>query len=98
MAKAITKAEHIRRFLAKKPKATAQECLEVLSQSGIEITKQMFYSVRHAMNKKAGTAVIAQRSRRKQTEHEEFEIDVRTQLAMLEEQNRRLKAVVAALL
>jgi hypothetical protein len=96
-----TKAEHVRELLAKDPKISYSDAAAALSRKGIDLSSGAFYSTRHsAMQKGLIPQIKKRRSRRKHEEPEEsnFEIDVRTQLAMLEQQNAKLKAVIAALL
>jgi len=113
MSKKLTKKEHVSRLLAKKPDISADDAVDALEKKGIEMTKQAFWSCRHTLRKAAAeeTAepVIAQKTakkrktkrrkpqRRRQPEPE-FEIDMQTRFALLEQQNQRLKAVIAALL
>lgn len=100
-AKKKTKAEHVRELLTQNPDISYKDAAAALSKKGVDLSSGAFYSTKHtAIQKGLLPQIKKKRVYRKKREQSEdhLEIDVRTRLAMLEQQNQRLKAVIAALL
>jgi hypothetical protein len=98
MAKKKTKAQHVRELLAKTPNVSYKDAVVALEKKGIQISSAAFYSTRHAMLKQESPQLIRRRRRKPKQRRQAIDVNSDLRLAMLEEQNARLKAVIAALL